>query len=642
MAEPKDQISLPGDPERLSVRHGGPRRILRIFYWLAVAGVWFLIGLFGLFLYYAHDLPDITNPPPPGGSPSVEIRASDGALLATYGSVYGDWLDYRDVPRILIQALVAVEDRRFFKHGGVDFRALLRASFSNLKAGGVRQGGSTLTQQLAKNLFLTPDRTLKRKVQELLVALWLEQKFTKEQILTIYLNRVYFGSGTYGLDAASRKYFGHSARNLSVAEAALLAGLVQAPSLYSPARSPESAYKRAGQVLDSMVRQTVLTEEAADRVKGTPASIAASAAGTNVRYFTDWVFEEAAGLMPVSKEPVAIYTTLEQHMQQTAEAALLKAIDGPGVAANIDQGALLAMAPDGSIRALVGGRSYAKSQYNRAVQAKRQPGSAFKLFVYLAAFENGLAPKTIMEDSPVTVDGWRPENYSGTYAGAVSLETAFARSLNTVAVKVSERTGRGRVAEAAHRLGIAGSITPHPSVALGVSEVSLMELTAAYAAIANGGYRVKPYAILEIQTAEGEILYRRTPEPLAQVIDPVRVEELAGMMAQTIETGTGRGAKIDRPAAGKTGTSQDFRDAWFLGFSGDLVAGVWFGNDDGSPMKGVTGGGLPARTWADFMIPAHIGMPPKPLLSASVMTAREEAEKEEKPGFWDRLFGRKK
>ncbi|GER05739.1 penicillin-binding protein 1A [Kordiimonadales bacterium JCM 17843] len=578
----------------------------------------FVLGIVG-FIWLAHDLPDVSDLPPPGREATITVKAVNGATLANYGPVRGQWLSYENVPEVMILALLAVEDRRFFQHGGVDYLGIGRAMLANLRAGGVSQGGSTLTQQLAKNLFLSSERRLKRKIQELLLAYWLEREFSKEQILTLYLNRVYFGAGTYGIDAASETYFGHSAQRLSLPEAAMLAGLVKAPSRLAPSHNYEGALARSRQVLAAMVDAGFLTPQAMQRAKNNPPAMARDAAGPDVRYFTDWVRTRADTLIGKQYGPVTILTTLDTTAQMAGEAVLQHHLSSEGKALHVDQGALVALAPDGAVMAMMGGRSYGSSQFNRATQARRQPGSAFKPFVYLAGLEAGLSPQTVLVDGPVTIDGWTPQNFSQGYAGPVSLRQAFSRSLNTVAVRVSQQAGPAAVAALAKRLGIESPMMPVPSIALGASGTSLLELTAGYAALASGGEKVQPYAIIEIQNRQGQVLYRYRPKARPRVARPDHVAALVSMMVDTITQGTGRAAQIDRPAAGKTGTSQDYRDALFVGFTSDLVAGIWVGNDNDSPTNKVTGGALPARIWHDFMIDAHVGRPVRPLPALSLL-----------------------
>jgi len=607
---------------RLPFRRG----LKHIAYWSAVTLSWLVIILFGVFIWLAHDLPDVGDLPAPGAATSVEILGVDGKRLVRYGPVYGDWLGYDEIPEALVLAFLAVEDRRFFSHGGLDPLGIGRAALVNLRAGGIAQGGSTITQQLAKTLFLSSRRSFRRKAQEALLALWLERRLTKEEILTLYLNRIYFGSGAYGIDAAAQVYFGHSARRLTLPEAALLAGLVKAPSRLAPTHNPDGARDRAQEVLGDMVAAGYLTEAASKEARREPAPIRRTGRTVESRYFTDWVRNLSEQLVGPPQGHRVIQTSLDPEMQAIADRTLTQALDDAGETRRVGQGALVAMAPDGAIKAMTGGRSYAESQFNRAVQMRRQPGSAFKPFVYLAGFEAGLAPDTVLEDAPLTIDGWTPENFSDGYRGPMRLDDAFAASVNTVAARVMQRAGASKVADAARRFGMSGPFPPLPSLALGSVGVSPLELTAAYAGIANGGQRVDPYAIIDIRRG-GETLYRHVPATPQTVAAPEDMTALARLMVEVIERGTGRAARLDRPAAGKTGTSQNFRDAWFAGFTAQLVTTVWVGNDDDTPMDGVTGGGLPARIWRDFMLASHEDLPVRPLppVSPAMPTDRSTA-----------------
>jgi len=581
-----------------------PRRWLgRAVKWAVIAAIWLSLALGVLVAWYAWDLPDMSRLETPSRRPSVVLMTADGAVLARYGDLHGGPVRFDDLPPHLVQAVAATEDRRFFEHGGIDPWAIARAAFANLRAGTIRQGGSTITQQLAKNLFLTPDRTLRRKVRELLVALWLEAKFSKRQIFEIYANRVYLGAGTYGMEAAARRYFGKPIARVTLLEAAVLAGLLKAPSRYSPARNPKAAKERARQVLRAMVEAGFLTEADARRAARAKLRLTRST-GSGARYFADWALERAAGYVGRTNRDLVVVTTLESRLQRLAERTVEAALARDGKSRRVGQAALVALAPDGAVRAMVGGRDYAKSQFNRATQALRQPGSAFKLFVYLAALESGMRPGDTMLDAPVDIGGWRPRNYDGKFHGAMTLSSAFARSINTIAVRVSERVGRGRVIAAARRLGITSKLVSHPSVALGAGEVTLLELASAYATVANDGFAAWPHGITEIRDSRGTVLFRRAGSGGGEVIRPDHVRALDGMLRAVIADGTGRAAWPGRRAAGKTGTSQDSRDAWFIGYSGGLVAGVWVGNDDFKPMRRVTGGGLPARLWRAFMVDA--------------------------------------
>jgi penicillin-binding protein 1A len=546
--------------------------------------------------------------------------ASDGSQVASIGDIHGKTVTLREVPLTLQQALIAVEDRRFYQHIGVDPRGLARAMLANLRAGRIVQGGSTLTQQLAKNLFLTPDRTIRRKVQELLLALWLERKFSKDQILTLYLNRVYFGAGNFGVDAAARRYFGKPVGELSLYESALLAGLLKAPSRYNPARNAGSADRRTELVLGAMVGAGYISRAQAEQALDEKSSSRVLEVG-QARYFTDWVLTQVADYVGQTSRDLIVITTLDPGLQKIAENELVGLLDGPGKERGVTQGAFVALTPDGAVRALVGGRDYRESQFNRASQALRQPGSAFKPFIYLTAFENGMTPDDRIEDAPVEVDGWKPRNYDDKYLGQVTLREAFARSLNSVAVRVLQKVGAEQVAATARRLGITSGLEVTPSLALGTSEVTLLELTSAYAVFANQGSGVWPHGIEQIREASGRVLYRRGGDGPAQVIEPKAVGQMANLMSAVVEWGTGKAAKQKRPAAGKTGTSQDFRDAWFVGYTAELVAGAWFGNDDETPMQKVGGGSFPARLWGRVMKRALAGEPVKPLPSGDVVIA---------------------
>jgi penicillin-binding protein 1A len=482
---------------------------------------------------------------------------------------------------------------------------------TNLLHRGVSQGGSTLTQQLAKNLFLTQERTMQRKLQEAELAIWLERKHSKNEILELYLNRVYFGSGAYGVEAAAQRYFGKSAKNVSIAEAAMLAGLVKSPSRLAPNRNPEGAEQRAQIVLAAMADARFITDAQAQASIGHPAINVKPAGAGTVNYVADWIGEVLDDLVGQIDQSITVETTIDPKLQTVAEAAIIDELAAKSVKFNVSQGALVAMTPEGAVRAMVGGRNYAESQYNRAVTARRQPGSSFKPFVYLTALEQGLTPDTIRQDAPIEVKGWRPENYTHEYFGAVTLTQALAMSLNTVAIRLGLEVGPKNVVRTAHRLGISSRLEPNASIALGTSEVSVVEMVGAYAPFANGGFAVSPHVVTKIKTAEGgKVLYRRQAEEHNQVIEPRYVAMMNTMMRETLISGTAKKAEIPGwAAAGKTGTSQDYRDAWFIGYTANLVTGVWLGNDDNSPTRKATGGGLPVEVWSRFMRAAHEGVP---------------------------------
>ena len=612
--------------------------------WGTVGAVWAVIAFSVLAAWYATELPDVEQAFNATRRATVTVLAADGSTLATIGDVYGRPAGLDELPEALTQAVLATEDRRFFSHFGLDVIGLARAMKANVEARRIVQGGSTITQQVAKNLFLTPERTIKRKIQELLLALWLEHKFTKDQILTIYLNRVYLGAGTYGVEAAAGKYFGLPAARLSTYQAAMLAGLLKAPSRYNPLAHPARARARTAQVLKNMVAAGYLSPAEAAKAAprkgyGGPWTTAASRLRQG-RHFTDWVLEQVSGYVNPGDRDIVVRTTLDPHLQRLAEAFAGKALSQQGRKAGISEAALVAMTPSGAVRAMIGGRNHVKSQFNRATQAKRQPGSAFKPFVYLAALEAGLTPETVLVDEPVRIGEWRPGNFDKRHIGPVSLQQAMARSINTVAVKVGEKAGRARVIGVARRLGLSGDFKATPSLALGVQEVTLLELTQAYGPFANGGAGVWAYGIEEIRDRAGTILYRRRGSGPGRVVSEAHVAAMNAMLSGVITQGTGRAAQIGRPQAGKTGTSQNFRDAWFVGYTADLVTGVWMGNDGGKAMRNVTGGGVPARLWRDFMASAHAGLPPRPLagLEAAAPPKPLDEGPDNREDFWKNFF----
>lgn len=604
----------------------------RWLYWSAFLGLWGLIALAGLVFYYALDLPDTDDLWKIGAKSELSIYSADDELIARRGRRGGQPLRYDDLPADLIAAVTAIEDRRYFDHIGLDPRGLARAVIANLRAGRTVQGGSTLTQQLAKNVFLTPERSFKRKIQELLLAFWLEARFSKQDILALYMNRVYFGAGAYGVQAAAETYFNRPVQSLTLGEAALLAGLLKAPSRYAPTRNPEGARARAQLVLRAMAETGHLTEADMIAWAARPVEIV-NRSSDAAHYAVDWTLEQLPDFVGRPKADLDILTTLDPRLQLAAERAIKAVLQSEGEARKAGQAAMVVMTPDGAIKALVGGRSYANSPYNRATSARRQPGSAFKPIVYLAALETGLKPEDIYQDAPLEIDDWQPKNYDETYRGAVSAGAALSKSLNTVAVQISEQTGRARVIDMARRLGIATPMRAHPSLALGAYEVTLMQLTAAYAHFANGGVQAVPHIITTVLSGAGDILYDRTPPFPLPVVAPHHIGALNTMLRDAVETGTGRAARLNGlEIAGKTGTSQNWRDAWFIGYSGALVVGVWVGNDDGSAMNRVTGSNLPAQIWRAFMAGQKD-------ISANVSLPGGEAPKGGLRGLLQRLFG---
>ncbi|MGC2857351.1 transglycosylase domain-containing protein [Novispirillum sp. DQ9] len=587
--------------------------------WALVLAVWGVVAGIGVVAYFAYDLPNLDDVAGMTRRPSVTVLAADGTPVAAFGQLYGDVIPVEEMPAYLPGAVMAVEDRRFHDHWGVDPLGIARAAVTNLVRGRVVQGGSTITQQTAKNLFLSNERNLKRKVQEVLLAVWLETRFTKNQILTLYLNRVYLGAGTYGVEAAAQRYFGRSAREVSVYQAAMLAGLLKAPSRYNPLADAAAAEARTAVVLRAMIDAGMLTEEQAASARSSSGQAVAGVRRAGVgRHFADWVMETVEDYVSLDRD-VVVRTTLDMRLQTAAESVLAATLREAGPKAGASEGAVVVLAPDGAVRAMAGGRDYAASQYNRAVQAQRQPGSAFKPIVFLAALEAGIRPDDRVLDAPITIGNWSPTNFDGTFRGEVTFREVAARSLNTPTVRLQERVGRSKVIAAARRVGLEGDLPATASLALGTEEMSLLPLTAAYAPFGNGGTLALPHGIVEISDREGTVLYRRAGSGGGRVIEPHIAGAMNDLLGAVTAWGTGKAAALDRPAAGKTGTSQSNRDAWFIGYTADMVAGVWVGNDDDTPMKGVTGGGLPARIWKQVMTEAHRGLPPRPL-----PTARDE------------------
>ncbi|TPJ22163.1 transglycosylase domain-containing protein [Mesorhizobium sp. B2-7-2] len=597
---------------------GGSRRGLfgiatRLVYWCFVLCIWGGIAAAGIVVYYGAKMPAATTWSIPDRAPNIKIVSVDGGLIANRGMSGGEAVGLHEMSPYIPQAVVAIEDRRFYSHFGIDPIGLSRAMVTNVLGGHFSQGGSTLTQQLAKNLFLTPDRTLERKVQEVLLALWLEHKHSKDQILEMYLNRVYFGSGAYGVEAASRRYFGKSARDVSLSEAALLAGLLKAPSKLSPARDPKAAEERAQLVLAAMREEGKISDKEYKVALSAPATRAPSYWTGSENYVADTVMEELPDLIGDVRGDIVVDTTVDLTLQKLAEQSIRRLIDESGKKLNVTQGALVSIDDSGAVRAMVGGYDYSTSQFDRASEARRQPGSAFKPFVYMAALEAGRTPDSVRNDAPIKIGKWTPDNYGGKYYGKVTLATALAKSLNSVAAQLTMEVGPDAVVEAAHRMGIQSDLQANTSIALGTSEVTPLELTSAYVPFANGGYKPDVHFIRRITTGDGKVLYENSGGSAPRVIKADVVGMMNSMMTGTVEIGTAKKAAFNWPSAGKTGTSQNSRDAWFVGYTANLTTGVWFGNDDGSPMKKVTGGALPAQAWHEFMVAAHEGVPVRPL-----------------------------
>ena len=532
--------------------------------------------------------------------PSTTILAENGNEVQSFGTVYSEIIRSEELPQYVIDAIVWTEDRRFYEHFGFDVVSFTRAMITNLFAGRFAQGGSTLTQQVAKNLFLTNKKTINRKTQELLLAFWLEHKFTKEQILTLYLNRVYFGNGAYGIEAASQKYFQKTSRDLNILEAAVLAGMLKAPSRYNPIASKTRALERAKVVLNIMRENNLLSNKDYLRALEMPLGDEKPSKVKNGAYFADFALSEISARISEQESDIYALTTLDQDLQEKASAILQKEI-AAAKDKNVSQGAVVILDKNGAVRALVGGVNYNQSQFNRAVQALRQPGSAFKFFVYLTAIHQGLTPKDIIEDKPLIIKDWRPENHDKKYYGEVTLREAFAKSLNLAAIRLAQKVGVKQIAQLAKKLGISTPLENDLSLALGTSSVRVIDMAAAYATVANGGFAVFPYSVEEIYTNDGFQLYQRDSDENRRLLSEEETILMKKLMREVLKTGTGRSAALGREAFGKTGTSQDHRDAWFVGFDDNLICAVWIGNDDNSPMKGVYGSGLPAKIWKKIM-----------------------------------------
>ncbi len=586
---------------------------------LAMFLIWGVIFGAVVFSHFISGLPDVRNLMKQGPSQDVTILDDRGRLIARRGLTQGEMIPVAALPDYVPNAFIAIEDRRFRSHFGIDPMGLTRAAVRNMLTGHVVQGGSTLTQQLAKNLFLSPSRTMERKLQEAGLAVYLETRYSKDQILSLYLNKVYFGAGVYGIEAAAEKFFGKHASELGLTEAAMLAGSVKAPAKYNPLADPDASQARGQTVLKAMEGAGFIDLETRLAAAQTRPRVMRTAATPGSGYFADWVISQLNGLTGASAEPVVVETSFDLETQNLAEAALERGLARDGDKLHAGQGALVAMTPDGAVRAMVGGRSYAGSGFNRAADAVRQPGSAFKPFVYLTAFENGRSPDDVMHDGPITIGKWTPADFEDEYQGDMPLVKAFAVSSNSIAAQLTQETGPRAVAATARRLGISSPLDEVASLALGTSGVTPLELTGAYAAFANGGEGVTPFGILKVRTLSGKLLYARPERKHDAVMSAENNAAMTRLMHETVATGTGKAAALgERPVAGKTGTTQDFHDAWFMGFTADLVCGVWIGNDNSTPMKHATGGGLPAVIFHDFMAGAEQNLPVRPLIGAMI------------------------
>ena len=570
------------------------------------------LGIAGLLVMLTLMLPAIAEIEGEGwkdtGQFSVTFLDRYGNEIGRRGILHSDAVPLDEIPDTLIKATLSTEDRRFFEHFGIDVLGTFRALIENVRANEVVQGGSSLTQQLAKNLFLNSERSLQRKIKEAFLSIWLEVRLTKREILKLYLDRAYMGGGAFGVEAAAQFYFGKSVRDISLAEAAMMAGLYKAPTTYAPHVNLARSRARANEVLSNLVEAGFMTEAQVYGARANPATPITQIATNSPDYFLDWAFEEVQRIARGKNEFVlTARTTIDQRLQAAADTATIDLLKENRRPYGVDQVALVGMELDGAVRALVGGKDYGQSQFNRATAARRQPGSSFKPYVYLTAVQEGYRPNSRVVDGYVACGRWSPKNYSGGYRGRMTMATALARSSNTVAVKLSlEKGRRSRIVRDVAKMGL--KIRPSCSMALGDQGITVLQHTSAYATFATGGKVVKPYAIVELKTPRGEQIYLRNDkeEGPKQVFDPQDVAYVNQMLGQVITGGTGGRAKLDfTTAAGKTGTSSNYRDGWFMGFTGKFVTGVWYGNDSFRPTKKVTGGSLPAMAWKSFMTAAH-------------------------------------
>lgn len=541
------------------------------------------------------ELPDYEALKSSPNGQAIRVHAADGSVIISLGPSYGDWIAYDDIPPVMIDAMTSIEDRRFYSHIGIDPIGIARSVYVRSVKGHFTQGGSTITQQLARNVFLTNNKNFGRKFREAILAMAMERKYGKQEIMEAYLNKAYFGGGAYGIDAASRRFFGHPANKLTLAEASIIAGLVKAPSSYAPTADAAAAIDRAKVVVQAMQENGKITTDQAANVALDNVKLAPEPIQNSVRYFTDWALPQLDTLIDDKTDPLDVWTTIDTNMQRAADSAIRASVPKGA------QGALVALDRDGAVRAMIGGTDYVTTNYNRATKAIRQPGSAFKLFVYLAALEAGKKPSDKYVDEPITIDGWSPKNSNGKYAGPIDLRTAFAYSVNTVAAKLGQEIGTGTIADMARRFGISTPIATTPSMVLGASDVRLIELTRAFASISANGVAVTPYGIVKVTTSKGNLLYQYQVDTSRVLIAPQVAASITDLLQTAVNTGTARAAQIGRPVAGKTGTTNSNKDGWFLGFSSGLTTGVWMGRDDSKPVRDLFGGHAPAKAFASFM-----------------------------------------
>ena len=591
----------------------GQRPLLSLLPWVLVAFAWIALTIASVVAYYATVLPDPRQAVQMKLPPSLTILARGGEHIGERG-MRRTYVPYKDISPLLIKAVLATEDHRFFYHFGLDPLGLLRAAGRNWRSGEVVQGGSTITQQLAKNLFLQPKRTWRRKAEEFILTLWLESRYSKQDILELYLNRVYFGGGHYGIGAAAHSYFDKAPQDITLAEAALLAGLIKAPSYFSPTANMDRSRARAREILRILAETDQIDINQYAEALAHPAQLKAPPSKPGFGFIDDWVAEVAPMLTGEMEHNLIVETTIDAGLQLAARTAVEDIMRTKGRTARATEAAVLLMSPDGAIRVMIGGRNHADSQFNRAVRAIRQPGSAFKPFIYLAAIENGFTPDSQIDDSPIDINGWKPTNFGNEYRGPINLRTALTHSSNMAAIRLMQAVGPERVVEVANRLGVQSARNVGPTLALGTSETTLLEMTSAFAVFANGGLAVAPDIVERIRDDRGRILFERAKDAHPRIVSARAISAMNDMMNAVVAGGTGRGASLDiYPAGGKTGTTQSFKDAWFIGYTAQWAGGVWLGNDNASPMRSVTGGSLPAEIWKEVMLKAHEGLMAEPL-----------------------------
>ncbi len=609
-----------------------------VLYWGFVAAIWFAVVLVGAVTVYSLMAEDPLSAGLAKQPAKITILAADDRVISEKG-MRRSHVRLEEMPEHMVQAVLTTEDRRFHYHFGFDPIGITRAFIRNYRAGRVVEGGSTITQQLVKVLFLKPDRTYWRKIEEVLLALSLEYRFEKKQILELYLNRIYFGAGNYGVAAASQHYFGKDVSEIGLYEAAMLAGLIRAPNHYAPTNNYERSLERGRVVLTAMRSNGDIPDSVYFETIDNPPPLRTHLPAESYGFVIDAVMQQLPELGLDLEADMVVETTIDYELQAVVQRTLQDHMDREGPDYNAGEAAAVVIDREGAVRALIGGRDYQKSQFNRGLRSQRQPGSTFKPFVFLTALEKGLTPESRVHDGPLRIGNWEPANYNDRYHGDVTLREALAKSMNTVSVRLTEWAGREEVVKTAHRLGIAAKLEPNASIALGTSGVSLLELASAYVPFANGGFSARPHIIKIVKDARGEVIHDVGRTNWGRIVSERPVAEMNDMLTATILYGTANQGSLDpHPAAGKTGTGQDYRDAWFIGYTAHYVAGVWLGNDDFTPMKRVTGGSLPTKIWRDIMVYAHLNKEPAFLPGTNHLAGRDRPRQPSGNSIWDNLF----